>query len=72
LRASDSDICAVALALLNSAKRRIDSRKRVQIWDDADINYISESNRLFNSRVDKHLGKYTAGIKAAIERGTAL
>lgn len=53
-------------------KRRLQKRKRLQEWDDADPHHISEGNRLFNKRVDQHFGKYTAGIKAALERGTAL
>lgn len=53
-------------------KKRVDKRKRVQVWDDADSHHISESNRLFNKRVDKYYGAYTAETKAALERGTAL
>jgi hypothetical protein len=53
-------------------RRRIEKRKRTQVWDDADSQHISEGNRLFNKRIDKYYGQYTASTKAALERGTAL
>eukprot|EP00455_Lapot_gusevi_P057590 TRINITY_DN9850_c0_g1_i1.p1 TRINITY_DN9850_c0_g1~~TRINITY_DN9850_c0_g1_i1.p1 ORF type:complete len:196 (-),score=44.41 TRINITY_DN9850_c0_g1_i1:91-678(-) len=53
-------------------KKRLEKRKRNQTWQDADITFINDKNRLFNQRVDKFFGKYTADIKASLERGTAL
>lgn len=51
--------------------RRVTNRKRKQAWGDADVTSISDSNRMFNNKIEKFYGKYTADIKAALERGSA-
>eukprot|EP01137_Pigoraptor_chileana_P021449 Opistho-2@85192 len=52
-------------------KRARHSRRRAFDEDD-DIDYINENNMRYNKMVHKFYGKYTAGIKQDLERGTAL
>lgn len=59
------------LFLISSANKRINERKRKQVWGDANVTSINDSNRMFNQKLEKSLGKYTASIKAALERGSA-
>ena len=39
---------------------------------DANVDHINDGNMRFNRRLDRAYGVHTAGIKADLERGTAL
>lgn len=52
-------------------KRNKFSRKR-NLDDSQDVDYINEKNRRFNDVLEKFYGKYTAGIKQDLERGTSV
>jgi pre-mRNA-splicing factor SYF2 len=53
------------------AKRAKYSRRRA-FDEDEDIDYINERNMKFNKKLERFYGKYTAGIKQDLERGTAI
>lgn len=57
-------------------KKRDEGRRkwhrRRAVGEDSGGPHISESNRRFNDRLDRHMGKYTVDIKQALERGSAL
>lgn len=53
-------------------KRASFHRKRSGGADAAAGGYISRENRLFNARLEKDMGRYSADVKQALERGTAL
>ncbi|KAI0981035.1 hypothetical protein GJ496_011897 [Pomphorhynchus laevis] len=58
---------------LNSQELRRQKSSRRRIIDlDADIDYINERNRVYNQKIDRFFGKYTAEIKQNLERGTAV
>ena len=52
-------------------KRSKFSRRRA-FYDDEDINYINDRNRVFNQKLERHFGKYASEIKLSLERGTAM
>lgn len=53
------------------SKRSTFSRRRM-FNEDKDVDYINERNKVFNEKLERHYGKYTAGIKADLERGTGV
>lgn len=53
-------------------RRRDPMKKRKAHYEGKDIDYINENNKAFNEKVAKDYDKYTAEIKASIERGSAL
>ena len=59
---------ALSARLTRKAKRR--APKLPKAGDTVD--YINEKNRAFNARAEKYFGKFSAGTKQNLERGTAL
>jgi len=55
-----------------TAERRSKFSRRRPFREDTTVDYISERNRVFNAKVKRHYDKYTAEIRANLERGTAL
>jgi len=55
-----------------TAERRSKFSRRRPFREDAAVDYINERNRVFNLKVKRHYEKYTAEIRANLERGTAL
>jgi len=53
-------------------KRKTRSRRRERVDGANDVDYINERNRLYNKKLARHFGAYTAEIKQNLERGTAL
>eukprot|EP00771_Trimastix_marina_P000634 gnl/Trimastix_PCT/1655.p1 GENE.gnl/Trimastix_PCT/1655~~gnl/Trimastix_PCT/1655.p1 ORF type:complete len:287 (+),score=104.84 gnl/Trimastix_PCT/1655:110-862(+) len=53
-------------------ERKSKFHRRREFYEEEEVDYIHEGNRLFNKKLDKAFGKYTAEIKANLERGTAL
>jgi len=47
------------------------SRRR-KFYEDEDIDYINDRNRVYNKKLERAFGKYAADIKLNLERGTAL
>ncbi|KAL4438066.1 hypothetical protein ABPG74_016845 [Tetrahymena malaccensis] len=52
------------------AKKKEFSRRRG--FDEQNIDFIDERNRVFNNKIKRHFSEYTKEIKANLERGTAL
>lgn len=52
-------------------KRKKFSRRRM-FYEEQDIDYINERNRVYNKKLERTFGKYAADIKLNLERGTAL
>lgn len=46
-------------------------REKSEIEGD-EVSYINKRNKMFNKKIDRNYGKYTAEIKQNLERGTAL
>jgi len=53
-------------------ERRSKFSRRRPFHEDHDVDYINERNRVFNKKVKRAYDKYTAEIRANLERGTAL
>ena len=60
----------VLLLFNRKAKKKEFSRRRA--FDDQNIDFIDERNRVFNNKIKRHFSVYTQEIKANLERGTAL
>jgi len=55
-----------------SIAKRDTFRRRRTYYEDADIDYINERNRVFNQKISRAFDKYTSEIKQNLERGTAI
>eukprot|EP00696_Hemimastix_kukwesjijk_P004266 gnl/Hemi2/1525_TR543_c0_g1_i1.p1 gnl/Hemi2/1525_TR543_c0_g1~~gnl/Hemi2/1525_TR543_c0_g1_i1.p1 ORF type:complete len:238 (+),score=32.81 gnl/Hemi2/1525_TR543_c0_g1_i1:119-832(+) len=69
---SQENIDRMKNELQKTANKRAKFSRRRQFNHNADIDYISERNRVFNKKAERAFGAYTAEIKANLERGTAL
>lgn len=62
--------------LVDDLNKKIEKRtkfsRRRKIDEFQDIDYINEKNKRFNKNLERFYGKYTAGIKQDLERGTAI
>ena len=58
--------------LNETINRRSKFQRRRRYYQDADVNYINKRNMVFNKKVERAYAKYTAQIRANLERGTAL
>ena len=66
-----ANVDVMAKEVTDLIAKRITDRKRPKFYADADVTSINDSNRMFNHKIEKFYGKYTADIKAALERGSA-
>ena len=55
----------------NIERRSQFSRPRPLTDEARDVDYISERNRKFNEKLNRHYDKYTEEIRASLERGSA-
>jgi len=62
--------------MVNELNEQREKRKKYQrrrtYYQDADVSYINKRNMVFNKKVERAYGAYTAEIRANLERGTAL
>ncbi|RYY33041.1 hypothetical protein EON62_04675 [archaeon] len=58
--------------LKDTEDRRAKFSRRRAIDEDAGVDYINESNRRFNKRLEHAYGKFTVEAKQNVERGSAL
>ncbi|EGC39758.1 hypothetical protein DICPUDRAFT_147443 [Dictyostelium purpureum] len=65
------NINAMKQELLKNQEQR-NSFKRKGINDEEDVNYVNESNRIYNKKVSRAYDKYTLETRQNLERGTAL
>jgi len=52
-------------------KRKNFSRRRMH-YDEAYVDYINKRNKVFNEKIQRAFGPYTAEVKQNLERGTAI
>ncbi|KAF2075241.1 hypothetical protein CYY_003459 [Polysphondylium violaceum] len=66
------NINALKQELLKNEEERRTNFKRKGVSEQDDVDYINESNRLFNKKAAKAFDKYTIETRQNLERGTAL
>jgi len=59
-------------ALDKQAKKRENYSRRRMHNPEQDVTFINERNRVFNQKIERAFGEYSADIKSNFERGTAL
>jgi len=62
-------------AMVNELDKLFDRRetfsRRREFFEDADVDFINDRNRVFNKKLGRAYNQYTAEIKQNLERGTA-
>ncbi len=53
-------------------EKRKDFSRRRAFYEEKDVDFINERNRVFNQKLQRYFDKQAADIKANLERGTAL
>lgn len=56
----------------NQILQREKFSRRRKFFDEEDVNYINERNRMYNKKLERFFGKEAAEIKTNLERGTAV
>eukprot|EP00808_Paulinella_micropora_P003187 g8909.t1 len=69
---SAEDVQRMVDELNATAERRNKFSRRRPHYEDADVDSISDRNSVFNKKVKRAYDKYTAELRANLERGTAL
>eukprot|EP00996_Jenningsia_fusiforme_P001975 NODE_2824_length_1112_cov_50.095955_g2588_i0.p1 GENE.NODE_2824_length_1112_cov_50.095955_g2588_i0~~NODE_2824_length_1112_cov_50.095955_g2588_i0.p1 ORF type:complete len:255 (-),score=72.87 NODE_2824_length_1112_cov_50.095955_g2588_i0:97-861(-) len=62
----------LASEIEETMERRKKFSRRRQFWQEADVDYINERNRVYNKKLKRSFEAYTLEIKQNLERGTAL
>ena len=57
---------------LSKGKKQKEKSRRRRTDEDEDVTAISAANRAYNRKIARAYDKYSADIKASLERGTAL
>jgi len=58
--------------LQNHVNRRKNFSRRRMHYDEAYVDYINKRNKVFNEKIQRAFGPYTAEVKQNLERGTAI
>jgi hypothetical protein len=58
--------------LHQQAIKRATSSRRRQTYEEDEVTYINDRNKVFNQKLNREFNKYTSEIKNNLERGTAL
>jgi pre-mRNA-splicing factor SYF2 len=69
ISAERMELLAGDLKARKDAKKKF-ARRRAE-YDDEDVNYINSDNKQFIKKIDRAYGKYTTGIRDALEKGTS-
>lgn len=69
---SEERVDALVGSLADIEQKRNKFSRRRQHYEEDEITYINERNRVFNRKVARTFDKYTSEIKNNLERGTAL
>jgi len=69
---SEAQVDHMVGELERTAERRSKFSRRRKHNANADIDYINDRNEVFNKKIKRAYDKYTAEIRANLERGTAL
>ena len=62
----------MAEELEEEAERRKKFSRRRPFYQDYDISFINERNRVYNSKLERNFKEYAAELKGNLERGTSL
>jgi peptidyl-prolyl isomerase G (cyclophilin G) len=62
----------MAQELEQEAERRKKFSRRRPIYEDVDVNFINERNRVYNTKLLRNFQEHAAEIKGNLDRGTAL
>lgn len=62
----------MAAELEEEEVRRKEFSHRRPFYEDLDVNFINERNRVYNAKLTRHFKEYSSEMRANIERGTAL
>ena len=63
---------AMAAELEAEQKHRQKFSRHRAFYQDMDINFVNERNRVYNKKLERHFSQYVADIKSSLERGSAL
>lgn len=69
---SEERVDALVNDLATQAARRASSSRRRQHYEENEVSYINDRNKVFNEKLSREFAKYTSEIKNNLERGTAL
>lgn len=53
-------------------ERRKKFSRRRPFFEDMDVNFINERNRVYNAKLERHFKQYAAEYKSNLDRGTAI
>mmetsp|Transcript_18728 Transcript_18728/g.33936 ORF Transcript_18728/g.33936 Transcript_18728/m.33936 type:complete len:433 (+) Transcript_18728:2220-3518(+) len=65
-------LARMAAELEEEEEKRKEFSHRRPFYEDLDVNFINERNRVYNAKLTRHFKQYSAEMRANIERGTAL
>lgn len=71
-RPPEERVDALVDALAQQAAKRATSSRRRQHYEEDEVTYINDRNKVFNEKIAREFNKYTSEIKLNLERGTAL
>jgi hypothetical protein len=71
-RPAEERIDALVDDLARQAAKRTTSSRRRQHYEEDEVSYINDRNKVFNEKIAREFNKYTSEIKNNLERGTAL
>mmetsp|Transcript_37937 Transcript_37937/g.87614 ORF Transcript_37937/g.87614 Transcript_37937/m.87614 type:complete len:177 (-) Transcript_37937:153-683(-) len=71
-QASEDRVDALVDDLARQAAKRGSSSRRRQHYEEDEVTYINDRNKVFNEKIARVFNKYTSEIKNNLERGTAL
>lgn len=62
----------MAQELEKEQERRKKFSRRRPFYEDMDVNFINERNRVYNAKLERHFKQYAAEYKSNLDRGTAI
>jgi peptidyl-prolyl isomerase G (cyclophilin G) len=71
LEPTEERVNKMAKELEDEAEKRKKFSRRRPFYEDLDVNYINERNRVYNAKLTRSYKEYTDEIKKNLERGTA-
>ena len=63
--------CSYGLTVARIERRKKFSKRR-QHFEEEDVSYINERNRVFNKKASRFFDEYTKEVRENLERGTAI
>eukprot|EP01100_Stratorugosa_tubuloviscum_P005917 TRINITY_DN2591_c2_g1_i1.p1 TRINITY_DN2591_c2_g1~~TRINITY_DN2591_c2_g1_i1.p1 ORF type:complete len:307 (+),score=140.52 TRINITY_DN2591_c2_g1_i1:35-955(+) len=69
---SNSNVKRMVSELKQTIERRNGFSRRRTFYENADVSFINERNRMFNKKIGRAFDEYTVEIRQNLERGTAI